>query len=352
MSKWIIGIFTVLVLLWLGSLIDFLAATLALSPLLIIPTIIGGLWFSLNRSQKTKFLAALNQYRWFWVIPAWLAMITTTLIGMASYLGLAVRYFDWGLRGTPWGYVYFWNFVVWLLAILAVCLCHKAWRDNILTYFVFWVKSGGCWKIFSTDNRPANRLLGLYAIVLTIALLYGWPSPPVDPEMQIYETKTAIREFSDSDFATRQKDRIDDWSESLFGHEVFTSDQKEQTLKRPELRFVRSWFWLKLSFFLSPLGFLGLILSRRDGAATFFEWLLVSWFRKKPEILTGEAKSEEQAVKTDEEPTESKAPEPAITVHRPNSFGDLLKSDLIAEATVRTIERILENSAKWLKRAT
>jgi len=275
------GLLITLAIMWLGSIIGLFGSLMSIVPFVVIPVVLLSLYFLASATEQGEWRAALDKYWWLWVIPLLLALVSTTCIAIVSYTGGSVPILGWGLRGTPWGYVYACNAIAWFITTFVVALLDRTFFGTCMMKFVEWVRRGGCWKIGSTHNLPANSLFVIYGFVVTMTILHGLPSPDIDPEMHLYEAERVAVQAMHSDVVQTAEQRIN----NLVGREIFSFGAPEPLI-RPEPRYIRGWGWIKATFLMTPLVLIGWALSRRDGAAAVIA-SIGRLFGRRKEKLSG-----------------------------------------------------------------
>src|SRR3989344_3260274 len=104
--KWIVyGFFSLAITLstmWLGSVIGLFGGLMSVLPLIVVPAALSLVYFFASATERSQWFTALDRYWWLWVIPALLALVSTTCIGVISNTGGSAPILGWGLRGTPW----------------------------------------------------------------------------------------------------------------------------------------------------------------------------------------------------------------------------------------------------------
>lgn len=349
-------IFGLIAALWFTEATRVLTTLLFWSPFIAVPIVLAITYYGTPANKRQRFLAALQKHWLLWYPPFMLALVTTTAVAVASFAGMSVPYFGWGLRGTPWGYTYALHFIAWSVVTTIIAMHQKWIRVEVATFAGNWVRRGGFWKIWSRDNLPANSFLALYGFVVVMTALYGVPSPDVDAEMVKYESQMVTARAVNSDFVQTTQAKIND----LVGHEVFALAVNGPLL-RPEPRFVRGWGWVRLTFILTPFAFFGLLFSRRDEASA----LLIgfgSWVARRREKLSGEGGTsdtkkkesegpEAESPKTKEEKVEevkAKEDHEGPTVIKFPGLLSRLNNEIISEIVGRWIYDHLGDFAQWL----
>lgn len=349
--------------LWFAEATRVLATVFFWSPFVAVPLVLAIMYHGTPANKRQRLQAEI-QNRWLlWYPPFMLALVTTTAVVVAGFAGMSVPYFGWGLRGTPWGYVYAIHFFVWSLATTIIAL-HQSWlRVEVATFAGDWIRRGGCWMIWSKDNWPANSFLVLYGVVVIMTLLYGMPSPDVDVEMVAYDTQKVAAQAVNSEFVQTAQAKIND----LLGQEVFAL-AVDGPLLRPEPRFVRGWGWVRLTFVLTPLALLGLMFSRRDEASVMLLSFAHFCFRRrdalsgegaasgeeekepegaKAEAEAGEAKAEKAEAKAEKVKAKAEGHEPPTVIKFP-SLASRFFNELLSEVAGRAVYEHLGNFAESL----
>jgi len=258
----------------------------------------------------------LRQYRKIW-IPA---LLLTTAASVGTYLC------DREFENFPFMFFLMAEFLLFVLIVIFV----TAWNSQSFAEILGnalgnWIRAGGCWKINSTNNIPANSILTILLIWTILAVAYG---PSTSKLETWYQNSKLVQESVQS-----VKESVNYLTETLVGKAVFEApadpqNQKPVWVKSLPMRFV--------SVFFLPFGLLVYILSRRDGVAEALERLVNSFKRNRDRVTTS-SKGPEAEVKPVDKPAEHTA---EVTPEKPDKkgwakgdtpFSKLLASDLISD---------------------
>lgn len=283
-GKFLLWVLAIYIGFWFFSLFQLVE----FSPWLMISLVPVGLsgaalyYYLLLPTTKTTVLANLKKYWWVWSTALALAILSTTIVPLITEL----RY-----QGIPWGYMMFWMFIFWTIFIITVfCFMNDTFAARVGRGIHNWAKLGGFWKIWTENNIPANTLLGIWLVLVIIAILYGPPNALLlDTEKLLSRTFLGIQKIS------------------------------EPTL-------VRGWFWIRCVIFLFPIMAFTLIWSRRDGVAERIDDFLEFFKKKRAEVLSQRSGAPVQAPST-QGPTIV----PVTPVSGSVPFWHTLTSDVAAE---------------------
>lgn len=328
--NWKIALLTIgaLIALWFIALVFSADCLRWITGIMILGTLVYGIiryWSwpksSSPNSERGRFWRRVREYWWILIPPAVLAAVPIW------YLICYTNY-----RGVPWVFFYYVLFLVCLLLVIGVIgLFSRQFLNQLSVIPGNFKNSGGIWRIWSIDNAPANRLMLLWCWLVFAALLYGPPSPKLDPPMAAYQLQLKAEDLKRNPNFNSVKNNISQtvghYLTPIIGFDFSQSRPSPTptpvtTIEKPAPRYVRGWFWIKWAFLFSPIILLALILTRRDGVARLLEgW--VENFKKEKERRHARATTE----KTDK--TEPGAPPEDRLKFRHVLFSDLLSDVLI-----------------------
>ena len=344
-----IGIFlAVLTVMWLLAGFGLIATWLAwLTGLVVIVAVAAGLirYFTWKdnpaavppHTPRANLITTICQYRWIWVLPIALAVLTTVAIALASYAGIVIPVLNWGGRNTPWLYLYFWQLVFWSgVIVIGVCFFNRPIALKLVRAIGYWVQRGGFWHFWSEDNLPAKSLLIGWVILLFVTIIAGPPTPKIDPKMVAWQAQEQVSAVINKPAVKDAEVGLGNYlAKAFIGRELFSNTSTEVKLMgEPKVRYHRGWTWFFLTVFTFPLCIFGLIYSHRDEAADLFDRLIarIQGSKEKREESRKVAAGSEGARTPAEKPTEK-------VVSHDTAFSKLLASDLLSDALVATLSR-------------
>lgn len=311
------------VFFWFFSLLQLVE----FSPWLVIlaPFGLGGAsfyYYLLAPATRQTVLTSFKRYWWIWSIALLLAILTT----LVPFL-LKPRY-----QGIPWGYMVFWMFVFWMIFIITVfCFMNDDFAARVGRGIHNWAKHGGFWKIWIEDNTPANTILGIWLVLVFIAILYGPPNDfLLDTKELVSSGMEKVRKLQETNAWMTFREILDNLYGAFIGprSSVPVAESVPQEISEPVYR--KGWGWIRVVIFLFPIMFLTVIWSRRDEVADRLDSFLTFFKKERSEILTQRSGAIDKT---------STTKGPIIVSVKPVSgralFWYILTSDIIAKALIR-----------------
>lgn len=296
------------------------------------------LWY-FNTAQRATFISLVKKRWYLWVPASVAALVSTIAVAVVAASGYVIPVLNWGAPGTPWLYLYLLLFGCWTeVMLLGVCFFHQPTARKVAALSGDFVRRGGCWKIWSEDNFPANSLLVVWLAVVVVAISYGPPTPAiridaVETQAQGY-LDSALKNESVQELVGSQDDSILNFlSQTFVGTKLITAkDEKAKTVSSDKL-YVRGWKYIWLTILLLPFVMFGMIFSRRDEFARRFE-RLSDFLRRKKEELKASASSAATVVTEAATAATGAGASAAPQMAHDTPFAKLLASDLISDTLV------------------
>lgn len=293
-------------LLWIALLVSVIQSSI-LAWVAIVILMIAGVIFATHQGwiDWPVWWVYVMRYKLQVIIPAVLAVFA---LGFTVWAGLATR-------GAPMAFFYLWWFVGVVVATIGVnCLRDQEYRGRVAYVVGNWIGRGGFWFFWRADNLPANSLLCLYLFLVLNTVAYGPPTPGFDRADVIQQVKVAVNGVSEVEqinlVVNTAKELGNLVSLTLAGKEYFDTSTglnfpKLEVKALPPL-YRKGPGLMFATIITLPVMLVGLVFSRRDGAAAVIE------------AVVNKVRPKEQ----DPDPKASTKPEE----NRPRSVADVVKN--------------------------